>query len=267
MAVPGFVKEQIRSALGAYYASLLAGGVRAEYEYIFILSHMRAGSSLLTEVLTSHTAICGYGETHIEYSKGADLRRLTWKVLATKRRFPGLGGERYILDKLLHNSLLRGRGSEVWRTGRVRPVFLVRDPASTIRSMYRSFGWKECAVRAYYPSRLNELSEILIAICGSLRPIVITYEELTSRPQRTLQALQWYLNVEEPFAETYPVGRQTGVKGVGDTSEMIRSGRILKGEGRSDDVADVGATTWADIEGAYDRFWKVSSRVNVQRAL
>jgi len=265
MGAPRLVKGVVTTALGAYYGWLVAARVRPEYEYIFILSHIRSGSSLLSALLSSHPAISGYGETHIQYRTAADLRHLRSKVLARKRRFPRLGCERYILGKVLHSSLTTGVSSAFWLSGKVRPVFLVREPGGTVRSMFRSLGHSESAVRAYYLNRLPELAENLRSISTVLQPMVITYTDLTTRSKETLWALQEYLGLTQPLSETYSITRQTGIKGVGDTSELIRSGRILRRREISERPASMNNGVWDEIMRAYDGFWDAVRAARVYR--
>ena len=47
---------------------------------LFVLSHMRSGSSLLTHILNTNNEIIGYGETHIKYSSELDFKALLSKV-------------------------------------------------------------------------------------------------------------------------------------------------------------------------------------------
>jgi hypothetical protein len=49
-------------------------------DYIFIISHMRSYSSLLSHVLSSNHDICGYLEMHQSYSGWLDFVKLRFKV-------------------------------------------------------------------------------------------------------------------------------------------------------------------------------------------
>jgi len=66
---------------------------------LFILGHMRSGSSLLTHILSSNAAIDGYGETHLDYSNPQDFGVATANVCRHLWKVPS--GE-YVLDKVLH---------------------------------------------------------------------------------------------------------------------------------------------------------------------
>src|SRR5262245_8745309 len=95
---------------------------------LFVLSHMRSYSSLLSHVLGSHPEIDGYCETHLRYRWGLDLWHLRRKV----QRLTGepLRG-RYVLDKILHDyPIARG----ILASQHTRAVFLLREPADVIQS-------------------------------------------------------------------------------------------------------------------------------------
>ena len=50
---------------------------KREYRFVFILGHMRSGSSLLAHILASHRNIARRGEAHISYQTVEDLPRLS----------------------------------------------------------------------------------------------------------------------------------------------------------------------------------------------
>ena len=69
---------------------------------LFLVGHMRCGSTALANVLCAHPSVSGYGETHVRYDRpsapGAlilnQLRRGRWRPRAT-----------HLFDKLLHDDL------------------------------------------------------------------------------------------------------------------------------------------------------------------
>ena len=52
----------------------------AQYRYVFILAHMRSGSTLLAHLLASHPDFVGAGETKVCYRTPADLPQLILKT-------------------------------------------------------------------------------------------------------------------------------------------------------------------------------------------
>ena len=91
---------------GARAARLLGVAARnpralaGRFQYVFILSHMRAYTSLLAHILGSHPEISGYFELHQDYRGDFDLLRMRVGV-ATGLRYRLRG--RYVLDKVLHS--------------------------------------------------------------------------------------------------------------------------------------------------------------------
>ncbi|HEX7971345.1 MAG TPA: hypothetical protein VF501_03895 [Thiobacillus sp.] len=88
------------------------------YARIFLLSHMRAYTSLAGHILGSHPQINGYYEMHLSYEDAAALDR----QLETYKQGEVLKeNSRYLFDKLLHNDYLllperRGRRGNCWAT-------------------------------------------------------------------------------------------------------------------------------------------------------
>ncbi len=107
-------------------------------KYIFILSHMRSYTSLLSHILGSHREICGYSETGQSYFGIYDLIMLRYKVcLANNNRLEG----RFILDKILHNGC--SISDQVMNRDDVYIIFMLRKPEETIKCLikyWRKYG-------------------------------------------------------------------------------------------------------------------------------
>ena len=71
------------------------------YRILFVLSHMRSGSSLLTHILNSNPEIIGYGETHLDYESEKDFKALMFRVYWRLRDLNM--NHTYLLDKVLHD--------------------------------------------------------------------------------------------------------------------------------------------------------------------
>jgi hypothetical protein len=197
------------------------------YARIFLLSHMRACTSLAGHILGSHPQINGYYEMHLGYEDAAALDR----QLAAFRQGDGLKeNSRYLFDKLLHNDYVLNTG----RLGTVGIKLLVAlaEPAHTIRSIVHLFAQKadpdwyaspEQAAR-YYVERVR-------ALAGFCRAAGRDYhyfdaELLQAAPERLLPGLSGWLDLDTPLSECYAVFSQTGMARRGDTSARMRSGRI-----------------------------------------
>ena len=70
------------------------------YQRIFLLSHMRAYSSLIGHILGSHPHINGYYEMHLSYTSASDLDQQLRLYMQTETPEPG---SIYLFDKPLHN--------------------------------------------------------------------------------------------------------------------------------------------------------------------
>jgi hypothetical protein len=197
------------------------------YARIFLLSHMRAYTSLAGHILGSHPQINGYYEMHLGYEDASALDR----QLEALRQGDGLkAGSRYLFDKLLHNDyrLLPGRlgGAEI------RVLVALAEPGHTIRSIVQLFAQKpdpdlyaspEQAAR-YYIERVRALDDF----CGTgAVPYCYFDAELLQRaPETLLPRLTGWLALDSPLSERYEVFSQTGQARRGDPSERLRSRRI-----------------------------------------
>lgn len=202
------------------------------YARIFLLSHMRAYTSLTGHILGSHPQINGYYEMHLGYEAPAALDR----QLAAFRRDETLKpGSRYLFDKLLHNDY----ALKPERLGRadIRILVALAEPAHTIRSIVHLFAQKPdpdlyaspAAAAHYYIDRVRALA----GFCRTAQwPYRYFDAELLLTPETLLPRLAAWLELDSPLSERYEVFSQTGKARRGDTSARVRSGRIDRG--RSD---------------------------------
>lgn len=204
------------------------------YKVLFILSHMRSGSSLLTHILISNPAIKGYGETHIHYKSEADLKRLLFNIYFHSEQFTNVKdlaklrmNHTYILDKILHSHKLVNK--KLLELDNFYFIFLIREPKRTLMSMLdHKPHWTEQDAVNYYSQRLSTLSEYAQIINSKERSIFLTHNQLINETDKVFQSLQNFLETPEGFSENYQVLNTTGKRHVGDFKENIRSGRIIK---------------------------------------
>lgn len=220
------IEQLAKKLICGYYSSIMR--FREQYEFIHILSHMRSGSSLLTHLLISNPDICGYGETHITYSTPQDFQVLIGKVLYMLRRFPGPGRERYILDKVLHNWLLTPENVELLCNGKCHVIFLLREPHGTLASLMKSLKYSEPRAVNYYLNRLATLEKYARELTRHNSCVVLTYEQILCQTDRTFEQLERFLDLQQPLSETYQILHTTGKRGVGDSSQNIFSGSIVR---------------------------------------
>jgi hypothetical protein len=217
---------------------------------LFIVGHMRSGSSLLVHLLANNPHILGYGETHQRHDSPADFSRVAWRVLRSFGRvWPR---ERYLMDKVLHAQ--HGLSAELLRWGGTRTILLVRSPESTIPSILKLglARWPtEEAATDYYVDRLAAVA----ALAGELGPRrcrFLTYDQLVSATEATLRSLTRFLELPDPITEEYDLLWSTGRYGVGDSSERIYAGRIVRGADRAPE-AGISGECLARAREAYRR--------------
>jgi hypothetical protein len=197
------------------------------YARIFLLSHMRAYTSLAGHILGSHPQINGYYEMHLGYEDAAALDRQLEAFVQDHVLKPG---SRYLFDKLLHNDY----ALKPERLGRadIKILVALAEPAHTIQSIVHLFAQKPdpdlyaSPVQAanYYVERVRALADF----CRTTdRPYTYFDAELLLRaPEQLLPRLTDWLELDSPLSERYEVFSQTGKARRGDTSERVRSGRI-----------------------------------------
>ena len=193
-----------------------------QYRFIFILGHMRSGSTLLSHILASHPDIVGAGEAHITYQTPADLPQLVLKTCEFLHR-PILR-ETYIVDQINHPYVTDDvlRSSQIYRC-----IILIRDPEATIKSTMKMLKCEEQAALDVYIRRLETLTGY-----GQLlgdRALLVQYDDLVDRTEETLAAVTGFLGLDSPLTSTYATHRMTGrVEGYGDPSNNIKAGQIIR---------------------------------------
>jgi len=197
------------------------------YARIFLLSHMRAFTSLAGHILGSHPQINGYYEMHISYEDASALDR----QLEVFRQGDVLkANSRYLFDKLLHNDY-------VLKPERLGPAELkilvaLAEPERTIRSIVHLFRQKPdpdlyaSPVEAanYYVARVEALADFCRTADGGY--YYFDAELLQAAPERLLPRLSDWLALDSPLSERYQTFSHTGKAGRGDSSARIHGGRI-----------------------------------------
>ncbi|MHB1187989.1 hypothetical protein [Thiobacillus sp.] len=197
------------------------------YARIFLLSHMRAFTSLAGHILGSHPQINGYYEMHISYEDAAALDR----QLEVFRQGDVLKpNSRYLFDKLLHNEYVLK--PERLGLAELKILVSLAEPARTIRSIVHLFRQKPdpdlyaSPVEAahYYVARVKALADFCRTADRGY--YYFDAELLQSAPERLLPRLSDWLALDSPLSERYQTFSQTGKPGRGDSSARIHGGRI-----------------------------------------
>ncbi len=223
------VKKGIGLLLNPKFIPSMLGKVK----YIFIISHMRSRSSVLSHVLGSNLDICGYSELHISYLGRNSLLKMRFKLFnQLKSRLKG----KFLLDKLLHKYSL---SSKVIKISKPRIIFLVREPESTIKSIINmgyvtaADAYKDPIVATeYYCTRLTELEEFAKKI--EAKAFLVISDDLVDHTSDVLADLTNWLELKTPLAKEYNLFSDTGKFNIGDPLPNIKSGVLKKTEGYPD---------------------------------
>jgi len=209
-------------------------------EYLLIFSHARSYTTLLCHILGSHHEISGYFESLMWYATPGDLAQLHTRAFQQGCYREGC---RYLIDKILYNEIYVS--DDVLGHPLVTPIFMVREPEPAIESLVRmrvrehELGihfWQDGdrqaiteAAAQYYTSRVD----MLRMVCARLeargkRGLFLPGRCLLDDTAETFRFLERELGLSGPLREEYTVFKNTGQSGFGDTSETIRSGRIVR---------------------------------------
>jgi len=211
--------------------------LRPPFKYIFILSHMRSGSTLLVHLLSSHAKIAGFGEVGIMYRSPAELDELLLKLSDFYKQ--GRMSQTFALDKLLQNVLLEDKS--ILDREDVYPLFLLRDPEQALPSIGHVYThvYPEAAPHLagdlhtatdYYQSRLACLADYAKNLRRKEPAAFITHNQLLTETRSVFAFLQNWLKLDTPFSEEYRTHQATGKAGIGDFSDTIKTGKIVRGE-------------------------------------
>lgn len=217
-----------------YLKAIKSHVIPSRGEYIFLLSHMRSRSSVLSHVLGSNNAILGYSELHGSYRSHTDLMKMK---LSLYKEFNCDLNDKFYFDKLLHNSNIIS--NKLFKDIQPKTIFLIRDAQSSIKSMINmgfitGVKWYKSPQKAmnYYCKRLAFLNRLSKKIKGQY--FFIESNDLVDKTDIVLSNLTAFLNLTEPLTNRYFIFNNTGQSGYGDPSNNIEMGVIKKTEGYDD---------------------------------
>jgi hypothetical protein len=235
MTISSEAQKVFRETKKLYRFSLKPENIFSSSKYIFIFSHMRSRSSVLSHVLGSNPDVCGHSELHLAY-KG---RMSLWKMQI--ELFNDLKcsiKDKYLLDKILHDFQFSDKVLEI---AKPKIIFLLRDPESTIKSIINmgyitGIEWYKDPLQAsnYYCTRLQQLENLAQQTEGNY--FFIESAELIDNAEYILEHLTLWLNLDKPLDKKYSVFHNTGKTGRsgGDPSDNIKSGVLKKTKGYPD---------------------------------
>ena len=107
-------------------------------------------------------------------------------------------------------------------------IFLLREPSKSLKSILDlKPHWDDRIALCYYQDRLAMLEKYARLINSRERSLFITHEQLINQTDLCLDALRIFLETKEGFSEQYEILKTTGMRGIGDSSNNIKAGRII----------------------------------------
>ena len=244
-------------------AALAAAGhtlTRPHEHRLFLIGHMRSGSSLLSNILCSSDEINGYGESKVTLRGPGDLPVLRGKIAIVQL----LNGQRpvrharYLFDKVLHSRLLPGVGLLAQQS--TRTIFLLRPPERTLSSIVGSFGWSLDHATAYLRDQYPFIEHLARTMPDDARAVVLDHADVIEHTETVLESLGDWLDLHHPLRPEYDPRHVARITGSGDTSDRIRAGRVIR-ESRSHavdlsgvDLAELGALYQRAVDALRERF-------------
>jgi hypothetical protein len=244
--------ELLKGAVGAVVAALVP---QCRFDRgLFVIGHMRCGSTALSNILVTRPDISGYGEAHIAYRDRGALGILLLNQWRRGRWRPGAAA---LFDKILHD---RYDAEACDGFFGARAIFVARAPAATlpsIRALFAAIGSNEYATdlacAEYYAARMATMRRLWDRFPGDRR-VAMTYEALTAEPEAQLARVSAILRLTPPLANSYVANRAAAARGAGDPLAAPGRDRIVAARAeparRLDLPADVTvrlATLYADF--------------------
>lgn len=269
MGIVALMLQTLRES-GKNTAGWLIRRSRPGYCYrhsLFILAHMRCGSTALSNILCSRPDVSGYGEAHIRYDGQSALGRLALNQMRRGGWKPQAG---LLFDKILHS---RYDGEAPPAFFEARAIFVVRRPAEAIRSivnLYAKLGRDEYRTQeeaaAYYVERLTALEALWHRFPAPQRT-GLTHEALLRDPDGALAAISSRIGIDPPLENRYVSLAASRRGGGGDPLQSGQHSRIEPALSRtacSDELLpDVPAGLVREAEG---RFRHLSALFGEERA-
>lgn len=195
-------------------------------KYLFVVSHMRSRSSVLSHILGNNPEVCGYKELHFSYKGKMSLINMQIELV---KDLKCTLTNKYLLDKILNNFTI---SDEILNEAQPKILFLLREPEDTIKSIM-NMGYKTgvdwykdpLKVTEYYCKRLRNMEQL--SYRTEVGYLFVESKDLIENADDTLKKISNWLNLKVPLKKTYKTFKDTGVIGFGDPLENIKSG-VLK---------------------------------------
>lgn len=198
--------------------------------YIFIISAMRSGSTLLQHLVGQQRHILSAGETKIEYLSRDDLKKLEDHLYGYNRIDPKSRRDaRICLEKCVHDRYFPD--PTPIEASDTRFLLILRDPIPALSSLLEQDGWPYTesidAAAWYFRERTKSVQKFAEALREKRRMHFIRYEDLLRDPAPHLAAMTRFLQLKEPLKPEYPKQKWTGKLSLGDVSQTIKEAKIV----------------------------------------
>jgi len=193
-------------------------------EIVFIIGHMRSGSSLVSHIIFSNSAVIGYGETHNKYEDVTDFGAVAARICRKTRQMPL--GKRYFLDKVLHKEHIKD--NKIMNHDAVSIVFITRRPDHAMSSIVENTPISD-PKEAYdhYVGQVKYISK-LSRTTSKDKWIHVSHEDLIKNTASTFNLIEDLMDLPENLSESYEITKFTGKSPIGDPGPNISKGRIKR---------------------------------------
>jgi hypothetical protein len=195
-------------------------------KYIFLHSHMRARSTLMSSILSNSIEISGDQEYHLTYNSPSDLDQLRWIIIRMNRKWKPL--PRFLLDNINHS--VDKVDPSLFTESNIFHIFLLREPQATRQSCLARWGQNRTLnyFINYYTKRVNHLASLgELASRSPNGAIYVESDQLIDKTEETLSRLTKYLQLREPLSGEYK--RETpSLNHAQNQSDFLSQGKIVK---------------------------------------
>lgn len=231
--------------------SRFRSSARAEHrkaQFLFILGSPRSGTTLLGHLLATNPEITFFGESHLCYRDDSSFYYLKEML----KNHLSVDETRYWCDKILYPKHIEY--GHFFTHPNHRFLLLLRHPSAILRSMmlrnrFNSSQFLETKRESILIQSMAMMERALAAGPGNGKRCVVFYEDLVTTPDRVLDSITRFLDLRQPIEQEYSALPSTGVWGIGDGSDRIKSGKLQAGQEVWDQDSSLSVTE--RIEGAF----------------
>lgn len=217
------VMRKIKLKLGDIISYLRRG----EQKYIFLHSHMRARSTLLSLLICNSKEVYGYHESHLKYYSYSDLSKLRWRLIEIKMKNRLTFIPKFCFDNINHN--VDEIKAEIFNNKNIFHVFLLRKPLDTIKSNLVKFKNKTSETSNYYVNRVDKLKSIgELALRSPNGFIFIDSDELIDKTEDSLNKISDYLGLKKKLSQNYKSDEASENNGTKGYENYAVKGKIVK---------------------------------------